>query len=267
MKQTLSLVLLFIPFSVYATGNDHESDCDHPRFQEVGCAYPGEQGPPGQDGRDGVDGKDGRDGVDGKDGRDGVDGKDGEVPTQWITNVNKLYDQSRDYLAAATALQVHLPQDQKYRLTANMSRVGNATGVGAGFAYVLDDERNTAFTFAVARAGSETAVHGSVGFEFGGTYKVAAVPQPAPQPVADTSALEARISELEAIVASIPEPEPDLDLIARVTDLEGKRADDARHAKQARDQSLATQRKQEAWEVEQRAYAQQALTDLKEYQK
>lgn len=104
--QLIALTSVFFFGSAFATGNNNDP-CEHPRFQEVGCSYPGEQGPPGpqgeqgergetgatgatgaqgergprghdgKDGKDGKDGADGRDGIDGQDGKDGVDGKDG----------------------------------------------------------------------------------------------------------------------------------------------------------------------------------------------
>lgn len=198
---------LIFPAVAMAGGDDHhDNDCDHPRFQEVGCTYPGEQGPPGEDGADGRDGRDGIDGVDGKDGRDGIDGidgidgkdgrdgidgkdgrdgKDGEVPTEWITNVNKLYDDSRSYSAAMAAMRVDLPQYQQSRLTFSGSRVAGRTGIGVGYAYMLDNENNAGLTIAVGRAGSETAIQGSFGFEFGGDRPMRfdishLIPEPAP---------------------------------------------------------------------------------------
>jgi len=192
----------------YAT--DWYDECEHPRFQEVGCTYPGEQGPPGQDGRDGRDGHDGRDGVDGQDGRDGIDGQDGDsayqvavnngfegsetewlaslqgrdgkdgrdgidgidgkdgvVPNEWILETRYKFDRVRDAAAAEAAMDAYLPQYSNQRLHFNAAHVQGRTGIGFGYAYMLDNERNAGLTFAVGHAGSETAVRASFGFEFG----------------------------------------------------------------------------------------------------
>jgi hypothetical protein len=176
----------------------------------------GERGPPGADGADGADGVDGVDGeqgergytgdtgatgatgatgdrgatgavgATGEQGIQGVQGIRGEVPTKWRTETINWYNEIRDVAAAQQAMQVYLPQDQKSRLTMSMSRVANTTGVGLGYAYMIDNERNSALTLSVGRAGSETAVAGSFGFEFGGTRKIVIpvfVPTPEPEPV------------------------------------------------------------------------------------
>jgi hypothetical protein len=44
----------------------------------------------------------------------------------------------REYMAAQSAMQVHLPQDQRSRITFSMAAVGSNTGIGAGYAYMLD---------------------------------------------------------------------------------------------------------------------------------
>lgn len=179
----LLAVIVVVGMTNVAWGTDW-NECDHPRFLEKGCGYEGEDGADGKDGLDGRDGKDGTNGVDGRDGVDGKNGRDGEVPTEWINNVYNLFDESRDYLAATVAMQVYLPQEQTSRLTFSGSRVGNTTGLGVGYAYMMDNSRNTALTLAVGRAGGETAVSGSIGFEFGGQRKmvieIAEIVQPEP---------------------------------------------------------------------------------------
>jgi len=55
------------------------------------------------------------------------------------------------------------------------------------------------------------------------------------------------------------------DLLARVEQLEEKRQADARNASEARRQANAARQEQQEWEQEQRAYAAQAIADLKEY--
>lgn len=169
------LVLAAIAFTAMtqtAWGTDW-GECDHPRFVEHGC---GEAGPPGPAGPQ------------------GEQGPPGEVPQEWITNVHNLYEESRAYMAAAAAMQVYLPQDQTSRLTFSGSRVGNTTGIGAGFAYMLDNDRNTSLTLAIGRAGSETTVSGSFGFEFGGQRKMQ-IPVFAPAPEPESEPVDAVIYE------------------------------------------------------------------------
>lgn len=165
----IAILMILSPGIGYTT----ENDC-HQAHEQCGHGADGTDGKDGVDGRDGVAGKDGRDGIDGADGRDGVDGKDGIVPTTWITEtrdnfltVNKWYRAAREAAAATAAMQVHLPQDRASRLTFGMSHLNNTTGVGVGYAYKLDNDRNTALTVAVGVAGDETAIKGSFGFEFG----------------------------------------------------------------------------------------------------
>lgn len=83
-----------------------------------------------------------------------------------------MLDKQHKYLAAAGALNVPLPQDQTTRMSVNMSRFGSRTGLGVGVAYMLDDSSQTAFTFAVAKSGGETAMQGSLSFEFGGERRI-----------------------------------------------------------------------------------------------
>jgi hypothetical protein len=65
-------------------------------------------------------------------------------------------------------MQNHLPQDQSQRLTVGVARLHNTTGYSLNYAYMMDNERNSALTLSVGQAGDETAVRGSFGFEFGG---------------------------------------------------------------------------------------------------
>ncbi len=206
MKKIL-LLILFISLSAFA---DRDDDC---RGDTHHC-----EGSPGQDGKDG---EDGRDGVDGVDGVDGQDGKDGEVPTEWITNTNNTFNvhnkwiqASRDAAAAEAAMQIHLPQDQNSRLTFGMSRLNSTSGYAVGYAYMLDNDRNTALTFAVGVAGDETAAKASFGFEFGGTGRMempmivpAAAPPPEPEPVGNVSIPEYEYHEL--LLAQVQQEELD----------------------------------------------------------
>ena len=93
-------------------------------------------------------------------------------------------------------MQVHLPQDMASRFGVNVSQINGVTGVGFGYAYMMDNERNSALTLSVGMAGDETAVRGSFGFEFGGERKMelpVAAMKYAPAPV----------------VVAEPEPEPE----------------------------------------------------------
>jgi len=184
------LLMIFLSLSALADPN-HECR-DNPSLCAPEPGPPGPAGPPGEDGQDGrnghdgkdgqdgQDGQDGMDGVDGQDGKDGIDGKDGVVPNEWlnVTNTsirnnydiaNKWYRQARDVAAAQASVQVYLPQDQKSRLTIGMGHARDTTGIGIGYAYMIDDERRSALTVGVGHAGSETVISGSFGFEFGGS--------------------------------------------------------------------------------------------------
>lgn len=193
MKAVLGAILI-IAFSLswlavpaFADGWD---DCDHPRFVEKGCE---EQGPPGPRGPRGPEGPQGPEGPPGPPGPPGPQGPagppgppgpqgpPGEVPTEWITETRNTFNthnrwirQAREALAAQTAMQVHLPQDQKSRVTFGMAHLNSTTGYSAGYSYMLDDDKNSAFTVAVGVAGSETAIQGSFGFEFGGSRRIPA---------------------------------------------------------------------------------------------
>ena len=199
-------VVVFVSMTNFAwAGNE---DCDHPRFQEVGCTYPGDGG--GQDGDDGQDGATGATGPAGADGPQGIQGLTGatgatgaqglqgpqgetgaqgpqgeaaEVPEEWLTTTNnriennynitnKWYREIQDVAAAQAAMQVHLPQYQKSRVTTGLSQVSGTTGLAVGYAYMMDNDHRTAVTVAVGHAGSETIVQGSIGFEFGGQRKI-----------------------------------------------------------------------------------------------
>ena len=200
-----ALVFLWIFWGVQvANAWEDPMDCDHPRFVEHGCIEDGKDGKNGRNGKDGKDGKDGEQGLPGPvgpagpKGDKGDKGDPGEVPTEWITttqnnfnNVNKWYQRARDVIAAEAAMQVFLPQDQTSRLTGGVSSVGGTTGYAVGYAYMFDNERNTALTAVVGVAGDETAAKVSFGFEFGGKRKMeipaAAIiqfePEPEPEPI------------------------------------------------------------------------------------
>lgn len=192
----------------YATGTHDE--CDHPRFQEVGCTYPGEQGPPGPAGPPGPQGEPGEQGPPGPAGPPGPPGPQGppgpmgpqgpkgdpgEVPTEWITETRTEFqtirnwrDEMREAAAAQAAMETHLPQYMKSRLHLNMATVEGKTAIGFGFAYMLDNDRNAGLTFAMGHSGGETAARASFGFEFGDDRPMKVdmshlAPAAAPEPV------------------------------------------------------------------------------------
>jgi hypothetical protein len=229
--------MILVMIAIYAPAAEATGDkeCAHPRFVEHGCGEAGPPGPPGprgkrgeqgergEDGRDGIDGKDGKDG---KDGRDGVDGKDGEVPTEWITETrtnhittHNWYESARDAAAAQAAMQVHLPQYQKSRLTFSGSHVNGTSGVGVGYAYMLDNDRNAGLTLSIGYAGDETAVRGSFGFEFGSDRPMqfdlssvapAAVPPPPPPEPVPTGMVQISETEYEdLLIAQVQQEELD----------------------------------------------------------
>lgn len=163
-----ALFLLFTP-AVFAGGTD---DCSHPNFQEVGCTYPGDQGPPGPAGPAGPQGEQGPPGPQGEQGPQGIPGPQGPmgppgpVSTEWIHELRTFDAKYSKYLAASNALQIYLPQDQESRVTFGMGHARSKTGLGVGYAYVNED--GTAFTFGLGISGGETVTKASVGFEFGG---------------------------------------------------------------------------------------------------
>ena len=199
-------IFLLIALALLAPAAHAKGDCP-PGHDKLGsCADtpgpPGPAGPPGPVGPEGPPGPKGHIGPEGPPGQPGAPGQPGppgspgepgpagEVPTEWLTETRTWWDEARDVVAAESAMQVHLPQDQVSRLTLNASSVNSRTGIGIGYAYMLDDKRNTALTLAVGRAGDETAVRGSLSVELGGYRQppvdmTALVRQamPPPQPV------------------------------------------------------------------------------------
>ena len=217
-------VLLFCLLSlhVWATGND--DDCGrhhtHPECEgqvgPVGPAGPaGPVGPVGPRGPSGPSGPVGPVGPQGPQGERGPIGPPGEVPIEWITNVNHWTEEIRESAAALAAMQNPLPQDQVSRVTFGMSRLNGETGLGVGYAYKMDDERNSAVTLSVGRSGDETAVRGSFGFEFGGTRKISMANFEYPNKLEeDTDML------VGAGMVTIPEEEYEALLMAEVTEEE-----------------------------------------------
>ena len=160
MKKVVLFGALLTSASAFA-GNE---DCDHPVLIENECelfvgppgpmgpAGPqGEQGPAGEQGKDGADGKDGRDGRDGKDGRDGRDARD-------------YRREFSRYLAASSALDIHLPNGEGNRVSFGASHIAGSTGVSVGFAAQSEDGK--AVTLGFGRSGSETLVKAGFSFEF-----------------------------------------------------------------------------------------------------
>lgn len=215
------LFSIIVAFCVGVEARAGGDDCQQAHHQ---CGHDdGEQGPPGPAGPPGEDGAPGPQGPPGPAGPPGPQGPPGEIPIDWINQVtnnhntvNKWYNSAREVLAATLAIQNHLPQDQHSRLTGGVSRVGSTTGYAIGYSYMMNSDRNTAFTVAVGRAGSETAIQGSVGFEFGGdrvkfsmpvAKEIVYLPAPAaPEPVGVTMSY-AEYDDLVAQAANAEEVE------------------------------------------------------------
>ena len=160
--------LLLLPMLAFGQGND----CDHPRFVEHGCEVGGADGADGADGQNGSNGADGTNGTNGTngiDGIDGIDGRDGVVSQKWINETHNWQSKWLRYTAANEAIQIHLPQDQKSRVTFGISRVHGNSGYAIGYAYKYED--GLAFTLGLGTSGGEQVGKASVGFEFGGNSK------------------------------------------------------------------------------------------------
>jgi len=217
------VIVLVISFNSYASEN---KSCHYCRdyVGPVGPPGPrgkqgkqGEQGEQGERGKQGIQGEQGIPGKNGIQGIQGIRGERGEVPTEWINNVNNLYDQNRNYLSAQQSIQVHLPQDQKSRLTFGASRVGSKSGIGVGYAYMLNSDNNTALTVGIGQSGHETAIQGSFGFEFGGQRKIE-IPAVIFEPVAEPVGVILTDDEYNELVmqASAAEERPNV-LMADIT--------------------------------------------------
>lgn len=305
--QAAGIALLMIAWASIPAFADGWGECDHPRFQEVGCTYPGEQGPPGRDGRDGHDGRDGRDGEDGasayeialengfegteeewlaslvgpagRDGRDGIDGKDGVVPTEWITETRYQFDRVRDAAAAEAAMDAYLPQYSNQRLHFNAAHVNGRTGIGFGYAYMIDNERNAGLTFAMGHAGSETAMRASFGFEFGSDRPMrldlsSIAPAAAPEPDG-VYLTEAEYDEMLMAQATQEQHNEDIENIEYriaqqdnlIESLREQHEDDEAEIERLKQEAArlrAEQQEQERIDAARRAAALEALRDKKE---
>jgi hypothetical protein len=169
MKTLQLIAILFLTTTVYAW--DDEMDCDHPRFQEVGCTYPGEQGPPGEQGEQGEQGPPGPQGEQGPPGPQGLQGEPGVVDQSWINETRNWQSKLLHTAAANDAIQVHLPQDQASRVTFGVAQSFGETGYAVSYAYMTDREDRLAFTLGLGTSGGEEVGKASVGFEFGGSAR------------------------------------------------------------------------------------------------
>ena len=169
------ILLALLPTLAFAWGDD---DCSHPRFVEHGCGEMGEQGergrrgPQGDTGAQGEQGERGEQGIQGEtgaQGEQGIQGEPGVVSTKWIDETRTWQNNWYNYSAASEAIQIHLPQEQKSRVTFGMSRAHGTSGYGLGYAYMNKD--GVAFTVGLGRSGSESVGKASVGFEFGSSNK------------------------------------------------------------------------------------------------
>lgn len=127
----------------------------------------GETGAQGERGETGAQGERGLTGAQGEQGERGLTGAAGVVSTKWIDETRTWQNNWYNYSAANEAIQIHLPQEQKSRVTFGMSRVHGTSGYGLGYAYM--NEEGVAFTVGLGKSGGESVGKASVGFEFGGT--------------------------------------------------------------------------------------------------
>lgn len=176
ITKAIVLTVIFMALSsvVWAGG---DKDCPYGHQHQGSCQGPpgadGEDGQDGTDGIDGRDGKDGADGIDGRDGRDGIDGLNGLDGIVDYTTINRNLNNEtarwRHWLAAQSAIQIHLPQDSSQRLTLSGSTVDGTGGVGLGYAYKFDRDDNLAISAGIGSSGDEQVGVLAVGFEFGGS--------------------------------------------------------------------------------------------------
>jgi hypothetical protein len=261
LRSFLIMVIIASAVAVVATNAyaDNDDDCTgNPHHCSGGP--PGPAGPPGADGQDGTDGQDGADGESivgpkgdtGATGATGARGEPGSIPEEWLTTTNtsinnnydianKWFQSLKDVAAAQAALRVDLPQNQKSRLTLTASDVANTTGFGIGYAYMFADDKNSSVTIAFAKAGSETAIQGSFGFEFGGSRI------PVFEAAPEVTMIE---PELPAGTRVIPETEYATLLMAQVQQEEFEDAVRAGNERHAQQQSLISDLQKEVKEFE-----------------
>jgi hypothetical protein len=163
-------------------------------------------------------------------------------------------------------VQVFLPQHQSQRITFSGVRINNTTGVGVGYAYMLDSDNRTALTLSVGHAGDETAIRGSVGFEFGGDRRmkidmselVPVTPTPTPttyEPPPGTVLIYAdELEELELMAQSSEEVEDHLEQAEyryaqqqnQIDALEAEHEEDAAEIERLKQEAAALRERQEA---------------------
>lgn len=119
----------------------------------------GPMGGVGPKGDKGDRGDKGRDGIDGRNGKDGRDGLDYAGPSY-----RTMREEFSHFIAASSAIQVHLPRTSTNRATANVIYVDGTAGVGFGYARSLDE--NSDLTFGVGTSGGEYVFQLGVSGEF-----------------------------------------------------------------------------------------------------
>jgi hypothetical protein len=189
MKGIITAVFMLLVATAAVAGPDGSEPCSHPNFVTHECLDStlngGGDGADGQDGQDGQDGTrgatgatgatgpQGEQGIQGERGEQGIQGERGEkgdpgdVPEDWINEVRSFNSQYSKYLAATSALQIYLPQDNLSRVTFGASTVDGELGYGIGYAYrcALCDNA-PALTIGLGGADDELIGTASIGWEF-----------------------------------------------------------------------------------------------------
>jgi len=92
-------------------------------------------------------------------GADGRDGRDYQGPSY-----RDMRSEFTDFIAASSAIQMHLPQHKTSRVTANLIHVGGSTGVGFGYARKYGEDSDV--TFGVGTSGGKHVVQFGISGEF-----------------------------------------------------------------------------------------------------
>jgi hypothetical protein len=88
------------------------------------------------------------------------------VVNQFVNNTyNTRFGKYRKYMAAATALDIDLPQNGGHRVSATISDFAGTSGLGIGYAWM--DEDGIALKAGIGMSGSEKVAKMGFSMEFG----------------------------------------------------------------------------------------------------